>query len=411
MEEENITKRQRTYKVIMLVLLTAFITFMITSLSMYTGITEKGAVIKTSDANNVNDMSDIVSYLNKIKTIVDKNYLWNNKIDNNKVKESIIKGYVNGLGDKYTEYITKEEMKAFTENITGTFEGIGIYMIADEKKGIVVYYPIPDTPAEKAGIQAGDIIKKVDGVEYGYEKFNEIADHIKGKENTSVKITVERNGKEIEFEITRKIINTNPITTEMLENKIGYLTLPSFDSETSKKIKEKIEALIKEGATSLIIDLRNNGGGIVDEATKIADYFLDKDKIIMTTKDNKNNEEVTKSKNSAVFSLPVVVLANENSASASEIFIGALKDNERAKIIGKTTYGKGVIQSVISLADGSGLKITTSEYYTPNGSAIHEIGIKPDIEVNLPEKENTNIYSVEKENDTQLKKAIEELKK
>ena len=167
---------------------------------------------------------------------------------------------------------------------------------------------------------------------------------------------------------------------------------------------------IQRFSSSQIIDLRNNGGGIVEESTAIADLFLEKGKTIMTTKDNKQNEKVTKSDNAAKFEQKIVVLANGNSASASEILIGALKENNRATIIGTTTYGKGIIQTVISLSDGSGIKITTAEYFTPKGTAIHEVGIKPDIEVKLPDSIK-NIYSVEKEDDTQLKRAIEELKK
>ena len=410
MKEDNISKRQRTYKIIMLIILTAFITFMITSLSMYTYYTKnKEMGLNISEVSNTNDYSNLTSHLNKIKSMIDKNYLWKDEIDENKLEEAAIKGYVDGLGDKYTEYISKDKMNEFTEDITGTYTGIGVYMVADEEKGIVVYYPIPESPAEKVGIQAGDVIKKVEGTEYGYDDLEKIADNIKGKEGTSVKITVERNGEEIEFDITRKEININPITKEILENNIGYMKMLSFDSKTAKNFKEKLEELIKEGATSVILDLRNNGGGIVDESTKIADYLLEKDKVIMQTKDNKNKEEITKSTNNQVFSLPIIILANENSASASEILIGALKDNGRAKVIGTKTYGKGVIQTVMSLADGSGLKITTAEYFTPNGTAIHKLGIEPDEEIELPD--GVSNYSTDKDKDTQLKKAIEELKK
>jgi carboxyl-terminal processing protease len=409
MKEENESKRQSVYRIVMLVVLTAFITFMITSLSLYTYFTNNSEYV-IGEESTTTDTSSLVTSLNRIKSIIEKNYLWIDEVDEEELEEAAIAGYVDGLGDQYTAYISKEDMQAFTEDITGSFVGIGIYMVADEESdSIIVYYPIPDSPAEEAGIKAGDIIKSVDGVEYGYDDFDTIADHIKGEAGTKVKLVIERDGKDIEFEITRAKIATNPITIKVLEDNIGYLKIPSFDTGTADDFKEKVEELQKQGCTSLIIDLRNNGGGIVDESTDIADLLLEKGKTIMTTKDNNGDEEVTESKNDATFDMPIVILANENTASASEILIGALKDNERATVIGTTTYGKGVIQTVISLSDGSGLKITTAEYFTPNGTAIHGIGIVPDTEVELPDTV-TSIYSVSRENDTQLNKAIEVLK-
>ena len=402
---------QRIYKIIMLIILTAFITFMITSLSLYTYFTKNFAYTSLLGDSTTVENSDLDSYLSKLKSVIEKNYLWKEKIDDKKLKDGAIEGYVEGLGDKYTEYIPKSEMKEFTENIQGSFVGIGVYMIADDDSGrVIVYYPIPESPAEKVGIKSGDAIISVDGVEYTSEDFDKIADFIKGEAGTKVKLVVERDGKKLDFEITRQKIETNPISSKILNNNIGYIKLPSFDSDASKKLKEKIDDAISKGAKSLIIDLRNNGGGIVDEATNIADYFLDKGKTIMTTKDNKNKEEIEKTKSKIEYDIPLVLLTNENTASASEILTAALKDNERAKIIGTKTYGKGVIQSVLNLSDGSGLKITTAEYFTPNGTEINNKGISPDIEVKLPSAVK-NIYALTEKDDTQLNKAIEELSK
>ena len=406
MKEKQEETAQKIYKVIMLVILTAFITFMITSLSMYTYFKQNPTLQFVEG-----EKSDIDTYLSKVKKAIDKNFLWQDKIDEEKLKDGAIKGYVEGLGDKYTEYISKDEMKKFTENINGSFMGIGIYMIADESSGkIIVHHPISDSPAYKAGIKAGDVIVSVDGVEYGYDELNTIADHIKGEAGTKVKLVIERDGKNIDFEIERAKIETNPITSKMLEKDIGYLNLPSFDKDVSKKLKEKIDDLIAKGAKSLILDLRNNGGGMVDECEEITDLFLDKDKTIMTTKDKKGNVQKSVTKNKKTYDLPLVILVNENTASASEILTGALKDNNRIKVIGTKTYGKGVIQSVFNLSDGSGLKITTAEYFTPNGIEINKKGITPDIEVKLPDTVKS-VYAVEEKDDTQLKKAIEELSK
>ena len=409
------SKKNRVYKTIMLVVLTAFVTFMITAFSMYSYFNNTSLVSmfeKTSSSENSENSSkstDLEKYLKKIKTTIDKYYLWNDKIDEEKLKEGAIKGYVEGLGDEYTEYIPAEEMEDYTENITGNFVGIGIYMVADKESGrVVVYYPIPESPAEKAGIKPGDQIISVNGTEYTADDFNTIADYIKGEEGSTVKLEIERNGERKEFEIKREKINTNPITIEILENNIGYLKLPSFDEDTAKDFKEKVEELQSKGAKGLIIDLRNNGGGIVNEATDIADMLLDKGQTIISTVDKDQKKEITYSKKDPTFTMPVVVLANENSASASEILACSLQDNERAKIIGTKTFGKGIIQTLLSLTDGSGLKITTEEYYTPKGTTIHKVGITPDEEVKLPDTVKS-IYSVTKDEDTQLKKAIQVL--
>ena len=409
MNDKHEGTAQRIYRVLMIIILTAFITFMVTSIALYTYFTKNPAYTLITGDNTYLENSDIDSYLKTIKSAIDKNYLWKEKIDEQKLKDGAIEGYVEGLGDKYTEYIPKSEMDDFTENITGSFVGIGVYMIADEdSEKIIVYYPIPDSPAEKAGIKSGDAIINVDGKDYGYDDFDTIADNIKGEEGTKVKLVIERDGQKIDFEITRQRVETNPISSKILNNNIGYVKLPSFDTDSSKRLKEKIDDLISKGAKSLILDLRNNGGGIVDEANKIADLFLDKGKTIMTTKDNKGKEETEKTKSKIEYDIPIIVLTNENTASASEILTAALKDNSRAKVIGTKTFGKGVIQTVITLLDGSGLKITTAEYFTPNGTEINKKGISPDIEVKLPDTVK-NIYALKEEDDTQLNRAIEEL--
>ena len=411
------TNNNRLYKVIMLVFLTAIVTFMITAFSLYSYFSKTALSIGKSEKIDLSglltdskDNSELEKYLKKLKTTIDKYYLWNEDIDEEKLKTSAIEGYVAGLGDEYTEYIPTEDMKKFTEDIAGNFIGIGIYMLEDkEKNRVLVYYPIPDSPAEKAGIKAGDYIISVDGKEYTAEDFKIISKYIKGEENTKVKLEIEREGERLNFEITREKIVTNPITTKIFEENIGYVKLPSFDENTSKDFKTKLDELIEKGAKSLIIDLRNNGGGIVDEATNIADFMLDKDKTIISTIDNKTNKKITASKIDPIYNIPIVLLVNENSASAAEILICSLTENERAKSVGTKTYGKGVIQSVLTLTDGSGLKITTQEYYTPKDNKINKEGIKPDVEVKLPE-DIKNIYAVEENKDTQLQKAIELLK-
>ncbi len=403
MKEE---KKLKIYQAIMLILLTAFVTFMITAFSMYTYFNNTDITL-SADQNTSQSNFDLKSYLKKVRNVINKYYLWNDEIDEEQLEKGAVEGYVAALGDEYTEYIPADEMQEYTENITGNFVGIGIYMIADETSGrVVVYYPIPESPAEKAGIQAGDIIISVDGTEYTADDFENISDYIKGEEGSTVNLVIERNGERKTFDIVRERINTNPITIEMLENNIGYLKLPSFDEGTADDFEAKVKELQAEGAKKLIIDLRNNGGGIVGEATDIADMLLEKGKTIISTVDNQDEKEVTFSEKDPTFTMDVIVLVNENSASASEILACSLQDNERAKIVGTKTYGKGIIQTLLSLTDGSGLKITTEEYYTPKGTTIHKVGITPDEVVELPDTV-TSIYAVEREQDTQLQKAME----
>ena len=327
-----------------------------------------------------------------------------------KLKEGAIKGYIEGLDDQYTEYISKEDMKDYMEDATGNFVGIGIYMVKDTNTNkVMVLSPIKDSPAEKAGILPGDLIISVDGVQYSADEMSVAANKIKGEEGSKVKVEILRGTETLNFELTRENIKVNPVEGKVLKNNIGYIKFSSFDENTSEEFKTKYEELQKQGIKSLIIDLRNNGGGIVTEALNIADYVLEKDKVILYEVDKNEKEKIEKSKNDPIINMPIVILTNNNTASSSEILAGALKDHEKAKIVGTKTYGKGVIQQLMTLPDGSGLKITAEEYLTPNRTKINKIGIQPDEEVQLPE-ELKNKLTIEEKDDTQLQKAIEILK-
>ena len=232
------------------------------------------------------------------------------------------------------------------------------------------------------------------------------ATKIKGEEGSKVKVEILRGTETLNFELIRENIKVNPVEGKILQNNIGYIKFSSFDENTSEEFKEKYQELEKQGIKSLIIDLRNNGGGIVSEALKIADYILDKDKVILYEVDKNQNEKIEKTKTDPIINMPIVVLTNKNTASSSEILAGALKDYGKAKIVGTKTYGKGVIQQVMTLQDGSGLKITAEEYLTPNRTKINKVGIEPDEEVQLSE-ELKNKLNIEEKDDTQLQKAIE----
>lgn len=404
MEEK---KRFQVYKVIMLVVLVAFITFLCTSIGMYQYLTNQKIVGKSLFATSSSN-SDIETTLNKYKSIIDQYYLGD--VDEEKLKEGMIKGYIEGLDDPYTEYISKEEMKDYLEDTMGNFVGIGIYMVKNaEANKIQVLAPIKNSPAEKNGVLPGDLIVAVDDVQYTADDMSVVSTKIKGEEGTTVKIEILRGTESKTFTLRRESIKVNPVEGKVLNHQIGYLAFSSFDEDTAKDFKQKYEELQKQGIRSLIIDLRNNGGGIVDEALEIADFIADKGTTLLYEVDKNNKEEVKKSESDPIITVPVVILTNENTASSSEILAGALKDLGKAKTVGTTTYGKGVIQQVLTLPDGSGLKITSEKYLTPNKTEINKVGIVPDEKVELPDTVK-NVLSVEEKDDTQLQKAIEMLK-
>ena len=401
-------KKYRIYRVIMLVILVAFITFMITSIGFYQYFVKGKSLNKYLTLMTSNESKDISQTIDTYKSLIDKYFLGD--VDESKLKEGAIKGYIEGLNDPYTEYISKEDMDSYLEDTKGNFVGIGIYMVKDEKTNkIKVLSPIKNSPAEKAGIHPGDLILTVDGVEYSGDDLTVISTKIKGEKGTSVKLQIQRNNEKMDFEIKRENIIVNPVEGEVLDNNIGYIEFSSFDENTSEQFKSEFEKLKDKGINSLIIDLRNNGGGIVDEALKIADYIADKDSVLLYEVDKNDKETVKKSENEPIINMPIVILTNGNTASSSEILAGALKDLGKAKTVGTKTYGKGIIQQILTLPDGSGLKITTEKYLTPNKIAIHKVGISPDEEVELP-SDIDNVLNVEKEKDTQLQKAIELLK-
>lgn len=406
MEEEKYFRKQRTYKTIMLVILTIFLTFIVTTIYITNKYNLEGdkatSLLGNSSSNN------IINSISNIKTMLKKYYL--KDIDEEKLNEAAIEGYVAGLGDPYTEYIPKEDMEDYTSNLLGNYVGIGIYMAVNTQKNVIqVLTPIKGSPAEESGILSGDIILSVDGVKYTGDDMSSASDAIKGEEGTTVKIEILRGEETKTFEITRKKVITNPVEAKKLENNIGYIQITSFDEETAKDFKNKFETLQEQKITSLIIDLRNNGGGLVDEALEIADYIVPKGKEVLITVDKDQKEKIEKTKEDVLIDMPIVVLVNEYTASSSEILSGALKDLNEATIVGTTTYGKGVIQQLFKLRDGSGLKVTTHEYYTPNRNKINGVGIEPNEIVELPK--GTNILNVSEEQDTQLQKAIELLKK
>lgn len=330
------------------------------------------------------------------------------EINQKKMLEYALKGYIAGLGDKYTEYYTKEEWQELQEEVSGRLKGIGV-AVKEKEDEAEEYYKVEEvlknTPAENADVKPGDKIVEVNGTDMKNKKLSEVIEQIKGEENTKVKIVFEREGNRIEKEITRQEIKVDSTTHKMAKDRsnIGYIKLESFTEESYNDFERAMEDLKSKGAEKLILDLRYNGGGEMLAAEKIIESLLGKEKVMYSTVDSKENKKVRKSKNEPKYKMPVIILANNYSASASELLIAALKDNDRLfKLIGKKTFGKGVIQTVMESRNGGALKVTTEEYFGPNGVKLNGVGIEPDIKV-----ENTK----RKEKDKALEKAIEEFEK
>ena len=399
----NSEKAQRIYRIIMLVIITVLVTSLITAVVVTERLTSSSSIESIANGDGTTGIETTLAY---IRTLLEEDYI--GQLDDEQMIETAIKGYVAGVGDEYTEYYTEEEMNAQYETAMGNYVGIGIYMIVNYEEGTIeVVEPMENSPALEAGMQEGYMIMSVNGGELTPENVRDLSNDIKGEEGTTVKLGIKRGEETLEIEVERRRIEVSHIESRMLENNIAYIQVLDFDGGTAKEFKENYEDLKEQGATSLIIDIRGNGGGVVDEAIDMLEMICDKDSTLLIETDKNGNEEIIKSEENPIIDVPVIVLLNGNSASASEIFAGALKDNEKATILGTKTYGKGVIQTLLRLPDGSGLKMTTEEYCTPNRNKINKIGIEPNITVELPE----NIEEVTEENDTQLQRAIEELTK
>ena len=399
-EETNEKKVKKSYgvlKIIIAIILTAIITYFCTinfTLNSYL---------------NGADITYLTTKLVLIKNKLEDTYIYD--MDSEKMIESSIKGYVNGLGDKYTEYLTKEDMKNLLETTSGSFVGIGVYMVNNTADNTIVIVGVIDgSVAQSAGLQVGDIISKVNDIEYKGEQLDKVSESIKGEEGSDVKITVIRNSETLDFNIKRSSVKIKSVDSKMLDDNIGYIQISSFNDGTADEFKSAYNEIKDSVKKGLVIDLRNNGGGVVDESLKIAETMVEKGKTLLITADKNKNEKVDKSKENPIINVPVILLINNYTASASEILAGTLKENCGYKIVGIQSYGKGVIQSIYSFKDGTGLKVTMEEYFTPNHNVINKVGISPDIDVDLDD-EWKNISNVPYENDLQLQRAVEELNK
>jgi len=396
-------KKEILFGLISLVLTTATITFVVT-LYMLGGINVSNNAVKFNDKEV---SKESIKKFNEIKSILKNSYY--EKVNEDKILEGAITGMADSLNDPYTMYFTKEQMRSFTERSEGEYVGVGINVIMDNNGILNVVEAFEGSPAKAAGFRQGDKIVKVDGKDVtGIKDENMIIKMIKGKENTTVKISLYRPSEEktLDFNVLRKKIKIVNLKYEMLPGNIGYIKILMFDDDCYSYFSDYLNELLKKKMKGLIIDVRDNPGGDYQQVVKIADRLLPEGTIVYT-EDNKKRKEIEPSDKTEL-NCPIAILVNGNSASASEVLSGAVKDHKKGKLVGTKTFGKGLVQQVFGFDDGSGLKVTIARYFTPSGKCIQGIGIEPDIKVEVLEKyKDYPISEVPRAEDTQLKKAIE----
>lgn len=352
---------------------------------------------KNESATNAASLTEMLYALGNLYSYLDQNYLY--EIDNEEMKNAVISAMIDSLGDKYSYFVTPDEAEDYKEESDGKYVGIGTYLTKvnpayidwDDPSTymVIITSPFPGGPADRAGLRAGDMISHVNGEEIYELNATDASRKIRGTAGTPITLTVHRGSATFDITLMPEEITTPTTSKTILEGNIGYLAITQFSKTTYESVKEDLEELLNEGAESLIIDLRNNGGGVVDSSLSIANMFVEGGKVLMTTKfkesaSKKNTTYTSTDALSVPLSFPVVLLVNGGTASASEILTGALRDNDRAVVVGSQTFGKGIMQYSISFMDGY-LNLTVANYYTPSGKSIHEVGITPDYVVETAE--------------------------
>ena len=371
-------------------------------------MTRWAAVSTDSEKTETLDMnlSQVKKKAGEIEELINAYYL--DEIDGQKVEDTMYTGMVAGLEDPYSVYYSKEELESMEESISGAYSGIGATLTQDPDTGeLSVVSCFDGTPAQEAGLQPGDVITGWNGNSVEGMELSELVSKIKTDPEEQLTLEIERDGEILEVELTRREVQIPTVEYEMLDDQIGYIRLVEFDEVTADQFKEALEDLENQNMEKLIIDVRNNPGGVLQVVCDMLDQLLPEGLIVYTEDKNGNRKEYT-SDEEHQFTKPLAVLANENSASASEIFAGAIQDYGIGTIVGTTTFGKGIVQRTFYLSDGTGVKLTVAKYYTPKGHDIHKKGITPDVEIELDE-ELKNQSSISHEEDNQLQKAIEVL--
>lgn len=368
------------------------------------GVWGAGRILDFGDGDftseNVSE-ADVEEKLDQLEGLIEDYYLYEDEVDKDALIEGIYTGYAGALGDPYTEYYDEEETKALQESTSGEFSGIGATMSQDAETGVITVVNVyKGSPAEKAGILEGDILSGVDGRSTDGQDLENVVSWIKGEQGTEVSVVVVRDGEEVEMTAVRDIIEVQTVEYEMKAGQVGYISVSEFDSVTYDQFKTALEDLEASGMEGLVIDLRSNPGGNLSTVTDMLKLLLPEGTIVSTKDKYGNTEEIT-CDGTHEFSKPLAVLVNQYSASASEIFCGAVQDYGTGTIVGTTTYGKGVVQQLLDLGDGTCLKLTIAEYYTPSGRSINGTGVTPDVEVEY------EYNAQDPEADNQLDRALE----
>lgn len=342
--------------------------------------------------------------LQLLNHIVDTYFLYEDELNEEDLIEGLYDGYIAALGDPYADYYTEEETKELFESVTGEFYGVGAVLTQDINTGEVTITQVyEESPAEKAGLKTGDIVMQVDDNIVTDQNLDEIVSWIKGEQGTEVTLHVLRENEEVEMTAVRDIVKAITVASEMKEGDIGYIYIQEFDDVTTEQFQQALDELEAQGMKGLVIDIRNNPGGNLDTVVEMLQKMLPKGDIV-SIRDRNGEQEKFTCDGENEFDKPLVVLVNQYSASAAEIFSGAIQDYEIGSIVGVTTYGKGIVQDIIDLGDGTSMKLTTSEYFLPSGRSINEKGVTPDVEVEFEYDEANPEY------DNQLEKALEIIK-
>lgn len=351
---------------------------------------------------------------NLVQTVKILNHYSLNSLSFSEKTEGAISGMVQELDDPYSYYLNAKDYSDLLEEVNGTYDGIGIYLTTEDgAEYTTVMAPIKNSPAFEAGIKAGDQIVTINGKDMRGVNADAIANLIKTGDEDHFTIEMLRDGESLTFEVDRASINIPSVDGQFLEGEdgIAYISISTFAENTPSELSDTISSLAGKGTINgIILDLRNNPGGSVSAVVQIADMFLAAKEHILWV-ESKDGEDVYNAQNTNPYSYPIVMLVNENSASASEILACAFQDNDRATLVGNTTYGKGIIQTVYALGDGAAIKVTTAEYLSPDKNKIHKIGVTPDVEIGLGSDDISLIYSLDPSKDVQLKTAIDTMNK
>lgn len=353
------------------------------------------------------DSDSIDKKLELFQAYVNEFYL--NDINPSKVEDGIYKGFVSGLEDPYAEYYSPDEYRQLMDEDSGQYKGIGVTVMKDTATGYVLVESVfENQPAARAGIQTGDLITSVNGRNTLEMELTEVVMEIKNKNRKDADIKIVRDGKILDFKVVKSDIVLDTVEYSMKKDQVGYIKITEFIENTDEEFIEAVDELQKEKMKGLIIDLRNNGGGLLDSCVNIVSRIIPADKLIVYTENKKKERQEFNSNSKKTVDVPIVILTNGNTASASEILTGCLQDYSKATIIGTKTYGKGIVQNILPLSDGSALKFTISKYYTPKGQDIHEKGIEPDKKIEMTDEELKEARQDESR-DTQLEEAIDQL--